>query len=124
MRKSRGYIDLHAHCLAGVDDGPRTPEEAVELCKRLYLAGFDQVVATPHIHSSRYNNRRSLLQLEYERLQSLTAGLPDLPEILLAAEHFWNDVFWELFQSGEAVPYPNGKAILIRVSDGADTHRR
>src|SRR3954454_16996404 len=41
-------VDIHCHCLPAIDDGPRTPAEAVALCKLLVRDGFTDVVATPH----------------------------------------------------------------------------
>jgi len=42
-------IDLHCHLLPGIDDGPTTPAEALELGRRLVDEGVQTVVATPHI---------------------------------------------------------------------------
>ena len=43
-------LDLHAHVLAGVDDGPDTIEEALELLRALQDEGVTSVAATPHVH--------------------------------------------------------------------------
>ena len=42
------YVDIHCHCLAGVDDGPATMAEALALCRGLTDDGVSVVVATPH----------------------------------------------------------------------------
>jgi protein-tyrosine phosphatase len=42
------YIDIHCHCLAGVDDGPETMPESLALCRALVDDGTGVVVATPH----------------------------------------------------------------------------
>jgi protein-tyrosine phosphatase len=42
-------IDLHAHVLPGLDDGPPDLESAVALCAALHDAGVRTVVATPHV---------------------------------------------------------------------------
>lgn len=42
------YVDIHCHCLAGVDDGPATMDEALALCQRLTDDGVSVAVATPH----------------------------------------------------------------------------
>jgi len=42
-------IELHFHALHGLDDGPETLEESVELLRLAMLDGTDTVVATPHI---------------------------------------------------------------------------
>lgn len=42
------FVDIHCHCLPGVDDGPVTMAESIALCRRLAEDGVCTVVATPH----------------------------------------------------------------------------
>lgn len=42
------YVDIHCHCLAGVDDGPATNSDAIALCQVLVDDGISTVIATPH----------------------------------------------------------------------------
>jgi len=42
------YVDVHCHCLPGLDDGPSTISEAVALCQALSDDGISTVIATPH----------------------------------------------------------------------------
>lgn len=44
-----GRTDIHFHALPGVDDGPATMEEALELARLAVRDGTRTVVATPHI---------------------------------------------------------------------------
>jgi protein-tyrosine phosphatase len=41
-------IDLHCHILPGVDDGARTLEEAVGMCRMAAADGCEAMIATPH----------------------------------------------------------------------------
>lgn len=41
-------IDIHSHILPGIDDGPGTMEETLEMAWAYEQAGFDTVIATPH----------------------------------------------------------------------------
>ncbi len=43
-------IDLHCHILPGVDDGPRSLEAAVALCRIAERDGTRILVATPHVN--------------------------------------------------------------------------
>lgn len=47
------YIDLHNHILPGIDDGPRTMNEAVLMARAMVAAGYRMVVATPHTFEGR-----------------------------------------------------------------------
>lgn len=41
-------VDVHCHCLPGLDDGPGTMDQALALCGALVADGITAVVATPH----------------------------------------------------------------------------
>jgi tyrosine-protein phosphatase YwqE len=42
-------IDLHCHLLCGIDDGPDTPEESLELCRLAVADGITHSGVTPHM---------------------------------------------------------------------------
>jgi len=42
------FVDIHCHCLAGVDDGPATMAESLDLCRGLVEDSIASVIATPH----------------------------------------------------------------------------
>ncbi|MBN1804570.1 MAG: hypothetical protein JW837_04920 [Sedimentisphaerales bacterium] len=45
---SEGFIDIHCHCLPGLDDGPSQMAQSLALCQALVDDGITAVVATPH----------------------------------------------------------------------------
>jgi protein-tyrosine phosphatase len=64
-----GFVDLHCHVLPGVDDGPRTLDDARALLHAADLAGTAAAVATSHF-SFQYNfepARAAALLAEVER---------------------------------------------------------
>jgi len=57
-------IDLHCHLLPGIDDGPATPAEAIQLCRLAVADGITHAIVTPHIHPGRWpNTKQSIAQL-------------------------------------------------------------
>jgi protein-tyrosine phosphatase len=66
-------IDTHCHLLPGVDDGPKTLEQAVALARELVRQGVDTVLCTPHwssLHPSGHDDARracDALQAELRR---------------------------------------------------------
>lgn len=46
-----GLVDIHAHLLPGIDDGPQTLEGALEMARAAVAAGIGTVAATPHLRS-------------------------------------------------------------------------
>ena len=108
-----GFVDLHVHYLPAVDDGVRTFEQGLMLCQALHRLGYAQTVTTPHIRTAMFDNRRENLEPAFAAFCERAAGEPDMPELGLSAEHFCDDVFWELFVAGQTLPYPGGHAALI-----------
>jgi protein-tyrosine phosphatase len=42
-------IDFHCHILPGLDDGPKTIEEYIDMAEALQNAGFTAVYCTPQL---------------------------------------------------------------------------
>ncbi|HSO35488.1 MAG TPA: CpsB/CapC family capsule biosynthesis tyrosine phosphatase [Labilithrix sp.] len=103
----RGFVDLHCHWIAGIDDGARTPEASVAMLRGLKRAGFDTVMATPHMRPGMFDNDRAALQTAFEGMHGHLAGQPDLPAVLLASEHFFDEVVFTRLVQGEGLPYPD-----------------
>jgi protein-tyrosine phosphatase len=49
-----GRVDIHFHLLPGVDDGPATLDEALELARLAVRDGTRTIVATPHVRPDEY----------------------------------------------------------------------
>lgn len=108
-----GWTDLHCHYVPGVDDGVRTLDESQRVLAGLCELGWSRVIATPHIRTAMFENRAAPLRRAFDEIAAILRTEEGMPEIGLAAEHYCDDVFWDLFVRGEALPYPGGKAALI-----------
>ncbi|MCL0032290.1 phosphotransferase [Peptococcaceae bacterium] len=51
-------IDIHAHILPGIDDGPADLDISLELCMSAYNRGVDIIIATPHYWHAVYQPLR------------------------------------------------------------------
>ncbi len=72
-RPAPPVIDLHCHLLPGVDDGPRTLEEALALARAFVAAGAETVVATPHVSPS-YPNTADRIEEAHAALSGVLAA--------------------------------------------------
>jgi len=65
-------VDVHCHCLPGIDDGPRTMTEAIDLCRALVADGITTVVATPHqLGAYEMRNRGAVVREAVDALRSV-----------------------------------------------------
>ena len=70
-------IDLHFHILPGLDDGPETIEESVELARAAAEAGTTLVAAIPHVRADHPFDLARIDTGVHELNRALeTAGLP------------------------------------------------
>jgi protein-tyrosine phosphatase len=65
------YAELHFHLLPGVDDGPSSVEESIELARAAAADGTGTIVATPHVHRLHITDPSEIA----ERVAELTAHL-------------------------------------------------
>lgn len=91
-------IDIHFHCLPGLDDGPESWDEAVALCRAAARQGATHLIATPHVHRGAWANddeaERDRLVL---RLNTLLEGRP---AILPGCEYFFSTESVALLDQG------------------------
>lgn len=107
----RGFVDLHCHWIAGIDDGAPSVDEGLKMLKGLHELGFDLVVATPHMRPGLFDNTADDLRRAFDRMRPhLTAGLPD---VALSSEHYFDDVVFQRLLARGALPYPGEHAVLL-----------
>lgn len=75
-------VDIHSHILPEVDDGPKTWDMCVAMCRTAAADGITHMVATPHAND-RYHYDRQYLQGLVAHLQGL---IGDPPKIILGCD--------------------------------------
>jgi protein-tyrosine phosphatase len=109
-------IDIHAHLLHGVDDGPETLEEAVEMCRAGADDGIETIVVTPHQrHGFWPNTDRKALEVLFEELNGAVGGKPALAlgaEIRVDSE-ILHDV--DLLPGGSLLTLAGSKYLLLEL---------
>ncbi len=110
----RGFVDLHCHWIAAIDDGARTADEGLSMLHGLHEIGFDEVIATPHMRPGMFDNDKAGLECAFVAMQqTLSAASATLPTVHLASEHYFDDIVFGRLMRGEALPYPGGKSVLV-----------
>lgn len=111
-----GYVDLHCHWLPGIDDGVTTEREGLDLLRALRGAGFEHVVATPHMRPGMFDNDRAAIEATFGAMAPRVAEAPGMPAVGLAAEHFFDATVFERLLEGRALPYPGGYGVLVELA--------
>jgi protein-tyrosine phosphatase len=113
------FVDLHSHVLPGLDDGARTLDDGLQMLRALADLGFSTVCATPHQKADRFTANEATRLTALADLRS--AAAVDLPgmTLVLGAENYWDDWFYERSRDLSHPAYEGGHAFLVEVVPGA-----
>jgi len=78
-------IDLHAHYLHSLEDGPESLEDAIGLARSAVADGITRSIMTPCIAPGRHNNDRRRIEMAVERLRIVLDRLGIPLEISIGA---------------------------------------
>jgi protein-tyrosine phosphatase len=108
-----GYVDLHSHVLFGLDDGSPDRSTSSMMLDALAALGVTEQCATPHQKAGQYLPAWDLVE---QTFAALTAErLPHHPELRLAAENMWDDVFYRRATDDTVPGYRETPAFLIEL---------
>src|SRR5437764_9054679 len=97
--------DTHCHLLAGLDDGPRTPDDAVAMCRKAYDQGVRYSVALAHQNDDFPDNTPQRIKTAFGKLVSdlRDDGLPY--HVVLGAEVMVRTDVLEALDRGELLTF-------------------
>jgi protein-tyrosine phosphatase len=114
---SEMVVDIHCHVLDGIDDGPKTLEEAISLCRMLQIRGIDKVIATPHFIGD-YDSKATPENIN-EKITTLMNELKKENiklEIYPGMEVFASNDTVDRLEKGEILTLNNSRYVLIEFS--------
>src|ERR1051325_451378 len=105
-------VDIHSHILPAVDDGARSLEEALEMCRLSAQDGVTTIVATPHAHDHVHETHDP--EFLRRKVEELNAHLQGKPKIELGCElRFTHEVVRHLCVTKSAPTLARGPYALI-----------
>jgi len=102
-------IDFHCHILPGLDDGPKTIEESIEMAEALQNAGFTAVYCTPHLIKSIYEANNESVMASLVALQSRLNNENISLELFPGREYYLDEFLSEYLEN----PLPLGGTNFI-----------
>jgi protein-tyrosine phosphatase len=105
-------IDIHSHILPQVDDGSRSLEESVEMCRASAADGITTMVATPHAHDGMHQTHAPEFLLQ--KVEELNKETDGNPRIVLGCEvRFTHDLVRQLCDTHTAPTIAGGPYALV-----------
>ncbi len=109
-------VDIHSHVLPGIDDGARSWDIAVSMCRMAAEDGIDHMVATPHANDNYPYDREWFDSL----LQELAQKVGPVPALSLGCDfHFSYENLRDLEQHPHRYTIGGTRYLLIELSDYA-----
>lgn len=108
-------VDIHSHILAGVDDGPETLDEAVQMLRRAVDEGITDLIATSHAYNPHFHVGKAAVEKKLLELQEVIDA-HDIPITLHAGQELRiQDKTAEVLRDQEAVTLAQSKYALIEL---------
>lgn len=111
-------IDIHAHILPGMDDGPSTLEKSIRMALIALEDGIHTIIATPHCHNGVYFNSKDSIISACERFnQSLRQNNIDLIVLPGCEAHLSPEILDELERDNLLTLNDNGRYLSVELPD-------
>ena len=108
-------IDLHVHLLPGLDDGPSSMEESIEMAALAYRDGTRIIAATPHNRDVVGRSSISHAKALVERLRRELAARAIDVRILFGMENHLEMDTPQQVDNGLALPIEGSRLILVEL---------
>ncbi len=110
------FVDIHSHFLPNIDDGSKSMDESVALLRRMHGYGIKNIICTPHVMESIWENSSETIQ---RKLDALNAHLKSIAftdiHITAAAEYMLDANFEHLLKTEKLRPLKDNY-ILVELS--------
>ena len=87
------HIDIHSHLLPGIDDGATSLENSISLINQMNEIGFKNIITTPHIIASVWNNSESSITEKHQEISNAVQEECEIASFNVAVEYMMDDSF-------------------------------
>ena len=110
------FMDMHCHCLPGIDDGAKNMDESLQMLKHAYADGIRGVIATPHFHHRRgHAPKEVILEKVKEVQEAIREFCPDMT-IYPGNELYYSNSLPEIIADEKICTMAGSRYVLIEFS--------
>lgn len=107
---------MHSHLLAGIDDGVRSWEEAIQVIREFHRLGYRKLITTPHIMSDYYRNEPAGIKQKLTELQALLIQEGIDLKMEAAAEYYLDEELLRKIENKEPLLTFGGSYLLFETN--------
>jgi len=108
-------IDIHNHILPGVDDGPDTIEESIQMAKDAYEQGIQTIIASPHHMNGIFTNEKEDIIQQVQVLNELIEAHEVPVEVIPGQEIRLYEGILEDMKNEELLTLNNSQYLLLEL---------
>lgn len=108
-------VDIHSHLLFGVDDGPKTMEQSIEMLQQAAREGITEIIATSHVCHPQYHVQSTEVLEQVPKLQQAIDERGIQLKIHTGHEVRITDDLLEKLEKNEVLPLGNSQYVLLEL---------
>ena len=112
---TKGWVDIHAHILPGVDDGASDWEETGEMLCKAHKQGITHIIATPHYVSGQDTKR---LREMMKRLKETAFSISENMMVSLGQEVQYFEELPSFLEQGKVLTLAGSRYVLVEFLPG------
>lgn len=109
-------IDMHCHILPGIDDGPKTIEQAIKMLELASKDGITHILATPHFHYRKGNATPERIRGTVEELQGAANAVGIPIRVYPGNELYYTQELLELVKKEQVLTLADSDYVLLEFS--------
>lgn len=110
-----GYVDIHSHLLANIDDGVKTVYQSAYIIEQLQNIGLKKIITTPHVMQEVWPNTTETIQTKHLEICQILKSLNIDIDLEVSAEYMLDDLFYNRIKEKDIIPLPNNH-LLVEMS--------
>jgi len=110
------FVDIHSHFLPNIDDGSKSMEESVSLLRRMHSYGIRNIICTPHVMESVWENSSDTIHQKLDALKSHLKSIEFTDITIHTAAEYMLDVNFDHLLKTEKLLTLTDNYILVELS--------